>query len=97
MSGSGTSRARHRVTTTSAFERIADEMCSSRAFQLMTLTGHATAHSITSSARAESSGGTSSPSALAAWRLMTSSNLVDCTTGRSAGFSGIMAQTPQAD
>src|SRR6266480_3927172 len=44
-------------------------------------------HSITSSARASSVGGTSRPSAFAAFRLMTSSNLVDCTTGRSAGFS----------
>ena len=44
-------------------------------------------HSITSSARASSVGGTSRPSAFAVLRLMTSSNLVDCTTGRSAGFS----------
>ena len=44
-------------------------------------------HSITSSAVARSDGGTVSPSAFAAFRLMTSSNLVDCTTGRSAGFS----------
>src|SRR5215468_1578353 len=43
-------------------------------------------HSITSSARASSVGGTSRPSAFAAWRLMTSSNLLDCTTGRSAGL-----------
>ena len=45
------------------------------------------AHSITSSARASSVGGTSRPSALAVLRLMTSSNLVDCKTGRSAGFA----------
>ena len=44
-------------------------------------------HSITSSARASSVGGTSRPSALAVLRLMTSSNLVACTTGRSAGFA----------
>ena len=44
-------------------------------------------HSITSSARASSVGGTSRPSALAVLRLMTSSNLVGCCTGRSAGFS----------
>ena len=60
--------------------------------------GHATAappssvmnsrrsHSITSSARASSVGGMSRPSALAVLRLMTSSNLVGCTTGRSAAF-----------
>src|SRR5262249_28269205 len=44
-------------------------------------------HSITSSARASSVGGTSRPSVLAVLRLMISSNLVDWTTGRSAGFS----------
>ena len=44
-------------------------------------------HSITSSARASSVGGTSRPSALAVFRLMISSTLVDCWTGRSAGFS----------
>jgi len=45
------------------------------------------AYSITSSARASSAGGTSSPNVLAVCRLMTSSNLVGSTTGRSAGFS----------
>src|SRR5262245_7175842 len=44
-------------------------------------------HSITSSARAISDGGTVRPSTRAAWALMTSSNLVDCTTGKSAGFA----------
>src|SRR6516164_9253806 len=44
-------------------------------------------HSITSSTRARMVAGTSSPSALAVARLMTSSNLVDCCTGRLAGFS----------
>src|SRR5262249_36655486 len=44
-------------------------------------------HSITSSARPSSVGATSKPSVLAVWALITSSNLVDCTTGRSAGFS----------
>src|SRR5262245_48726167 len=44
-------------------------------------------HSITSSARASSIGGTSRPIALAALRLMISSNLVGCSTGRSAGFA----------
>src|SRR5262249_27451564 len=46
----------------------------------------ASLHSITSSARASSVAGTSRPKALAVLRLITSSNLVDCTTGRSAGF-----------
>src|SRR5262245_28580542 len=44
-------------------------------------------HSMTSSARASSLSGTVRPSAFAVLRLMTSSNLVGCRTGRSAGFS----------
>src|SRR6266481_1495457 len=40
-------------------------------------------HSITSSARASSVGGTSRPSALAVLRLMTSSNLIGCWIGSS--------------
>src|SRR5580765_4412793 len=44
-------------------------------------------HSITSSAAACRVRGTVRPSALAVLRLMTNSNLVGCTTGRSAGFS----------
>ena len=50
-------------------------------------------HSITSSARASRVGGTSRPSALAVLRLMTNSNLVDCMTGRSAGFSPLRMRT----
>jgi hypothetical protein len=44
-------------------------------------------YSITSSARASSVGGTSRPSAFATIRLTTRSNLVGCSTGRSAGFA----------
>src|SRR6266545_788500 len=44
-------------------------------------------HSITSSARASSVGGTSRPSVFAVLRLMTSSILVGACTGKSAGFS----------
>src|SRR5215471_17251469 len=44
-------------------------------------------HSITSSARASSVGEISSPSARAVLRLITSSNLVDCRTRRSAGLA----------
>src|SRR5262249_36641754 len=43
-------------------------------------------HSITSSARASSVGGTSRPSAFAVLRLMTNWRRDDCTTGRSAGL-----------
>src|SRR5262245_1479184 len=45
------------------------------------------AYSITSSAMLSNVGGTVMPSILAVWALMSSSNLVDCTTGRSAGFA----------
>jgi hypothetical protein len=44
-------------------------------------------HSTTSSARASSIAGTSRPSALAVFRLITSSYLVGCCTGRTAGLS----------
>src|SRR5262249_11079233 len=47
----------------------------------------ATVHSMTSSARASSVGGTSRPSDLAVLRLITSSYFVGACTGRSAGFS----------
>src|SRR5262249_20787275 len=47
----------------------------------------ATLHSITSSARASSEGGTVRPSMRAVCALMTSSNLLDCTTGKSAGLA----------
>jgi hypothetical protein len=44
-------------------------------------------HSITSSAMASTPGGIVRPSILAVGALMTSSNLVDCWTGNSAGFA----------
>src|SRR5262249_19158726 len=44
-------------------------------------------YSIASSTMASSPGGMVRPSVLAVLRLMTNSNLVDCITGRSAGFS----------
>src|SRR2546421_5966822 len=43
-------------------------------------------HRITSSARSSSDCGIVRPSALAVFRLITSSNLVGCSTGRSAGL-----------
>jgi hypothetical protein len=45
------------------------------------------AYSITSSASSCNALGTSTPSNLAVCALMTNSNLVDCTTGKSAGFA----------
>src|SRR5262249_30581188 len=44
-------------------------------------------YSSTSSARASTDAGTARPSALAVARLMTKSNLVGCSTGRSSGFA----------
>jgi hypothetical protein len=44
-------------------------------------------HSITWSARSNNDCGIVSASAFAVLRLMTSSNLVGCSTGRSAGFA----------
>src|SRR5215813_9307115 len=44
-------------------------------------------HSITLSARSTRPAGTSCPIALAVARLITSSNVVGCSTGRSAGFA----------
>src|SRR4051794_4220236 len=44
-------------------------------------------HSMTSSARASSEGGTSNPRALAVLRLITNSYLVGCSTGRSEGLA----------
>src|SRR5262249_5793876 len=48
---------------------------------------HRCNHSITSSARASSVGGTSRPSIIAVAKLMTNSNLLACTIGKSAGFA----------
>src|SRR5262245_57612685 len=48
---------------------------------------HLRGHSITSSARASSAGGMSSPSAFAVTKFTTRSNLVGCSTGMSAGFA----------
>ena len=44
-------------------------------------------YSITSSARASTPGGIARPSAFAVLRLITSSNLVGCKTGKSAGLA----------
>ena len=49
--------------------------------------GHQRVYSITASARADKPGDTSTPICFAVFRLMMNSNLVDCSTGRSAGFA----------
>src|SRR5215475_8025050 len=53
-------------------------------------------HSITSSARCCKNHGTSSPSALAVLRLMTRSNLVGCTTGKSPGLAPLRIRSTYA-
>src|SRR6266481_2887416 len=57
-----------------------------RRLSLQTL-GVSLPYSITTSARARIDGGTVRPSALAVLRLITSSNIVGCCTGRSAGLA----------
>ena len=52
-----------------------------------TVSGRHSAYWITSSARPSTDGGIVSPSALAVLRLITSSNLEACSTGRSAGLA----------
>jgi hypothetical protein len=54
-------------------------------FLLWAKSGHR--YSITSSARERSDGGTARPSARAAFKLMAKTTFVDCSTGRSEGFS----------
>src|SRR5262249_31741916 len=53
-------------------------------------------HSITSSARASSAGGTVRPSALAVLRLIASSNFVGCSTGSSAGLAPLKILSTKA-
>src|SRR5262249_16380539 len=62
-------------------EDYRDDCCAQQRDEL------AAPHSITSSATESSVGGTVSPINLAVSALMTNSNFVGCTTGRSAGFA----------
>ena len=55
--------------------------------------GHRQLYSITSSARAMSIGGRVIPRLLAVERLIDSTNLVGCITGRSEGFSPLRMPT----
>src|SRR5262249_7142966 len=52
--------------------------------------GHSGIHSITWSARPSNGSGMARPRVLAVFRLMTSSTLVACWTGRLAGFSPLI-------
>jgi hypothetical protein len=67
----------------SALDRITDSRQPSRQVRKVPKRRH---HSITSSAVASSVDGTVRPSALAVLRLMTNSNLVGCSIGRSVGL-----------
>ena len=66
---------------TRARRRAMSEMC-----QYRTHAKQSPRYSITSSARTSNDGGTVRPSSLAVFMLITSSNLVGCSTGRSAGL-----------
>jgi hypothetical protein len=56
-------------------------------FRFVPISGNRPSYSITSSAIDITPAGIVRPSALAVVRLMTSSNLFDCSTGSSAGFA----------
>src|SRR5262245_25823181 len=62
------------------------EMCGALAHVCFGPKADMDAYSITSSARASNVGGMVRPMALAALRLITNSNLVGCSTGRSSGL-----------
>jgi len=64
--------------------------------QIRAITGSGPPHSITSSARTRSIAGTSMPRALAVLRLITSSNLVGCSTGNSAGLEPLRMRSTYA-
>ena len=72
---------RHRLLLRACSERPTDSRAAKHEHDV------AAVHSITSSARASSNRGTVRPSALAVFRLITSSTLVGCSTGRSAGLA----------
>ena len=73
--------SRHRRMTES------DPKRTSLALSISAASKRPTSYSITSSAATRRFCGTVRPSVLAILRLMTNSNLVDCMTGSSAGFS----------
>jgi hypothetical protein len=68
---------------TSELSRAMSALCQKETFRR----GEERRYSITSSASNRIELGTSMPRALAVFRLMRNSNLVDCRTGRSAGFA----------
>src|SRR5262249_26845255 len=87
VSGTGCCRAsskpdhRHRRLLRACHERPRDDRAAEQRYEL------AAPHSITSSDSASNLSGISRPSAFAVWRLITNSNLVGCSTGKSAGLA----------
>jgi hypothetical protein len=57
---------------------------------------HRRSYSITSSARAKTAGARGRSSAFAVFRLITNSNLLACSTGRSAGFAPLRTRTTKS-
>ena len=83
----GSSRRFGDVCDMSALPSTTAVMMQCRERQKGAISGSDCIHSITSSAVASSDGGTVRPSMRAVEALMTSSNLLDCTTGKSAGLA----------
>ena len=84
---SGPCRASAAPTGTRQFLLSTDILCGLRHVSNVPISDMAPSHSITSSARASNVGDISRPSAFAVLRLITRSNFVGCSTGRSAGFA----------
>jgi hypothetical protein len=78
---------RHVRCCSDCYQIAALRQTSKRAIKRLMHRSKKPCHSITSSAMASNLSGTVRPSALAVLRLITSSNLVGCCTGRSAGLS----------
>ena len=80
----GNERSEHLTLTTDArFPILVDEVIQ----RCQSVVERLDCHSITSSARSSTDCGIVRPSAFAVLRFMTNSNLVGCSTGRSAGFA----------
>ena len=87
LSALGQKQTSKHVRSMSALPPKADMDHHGRDVRFVPKADMAPGHSITSSARESTDGGTVRPSALAVFRLITVSNLVGACTGRSAGFS----------
>jgi hypothetical protein len=90
------SRARIRSTSLAAGVVAVQRLSASshpRGFSTEERLGGILGYSISSSARASNVGGTVSPSALAVFRLITSSNSVGCSIGSCAGFAPLSTRS----